>query len=288
VEIAFATSREAENVKTDLKDLVTPGDVITTDHGYMSGHGTYLENETLYASIAGVVERVNRLISVRPIRSRFVGEIGDVVVGRVTEVQQRRWKVNTNSRLDSVLLLSSVNLPGGELRRKTEEDELAMRRYLQEGDLVSAEVQNVYTEGSLSLHTRSLKYGKLSQGTLVEVPASLMKRTKTHFHNLEVGASVILGINGFIWICPPINEDTETGGGFELNKEVVPKADREVISRLRNCILALSQNNMMLFDTSIVYAYEASLKYQIKELLKPDVMREIARESQLRLKMEEC
>ena len=31
------------------------------------------------------------------------------------KVGQKRWKVETFSRLDSVLLLSSVNLPGGEL-----------------------------------------------------------------------------------------------------------------------------------------------------------------------------
>ena len=29
----------------------------------------------------------------------------------------RRWKVDTHSKLDSVLMLSSVNLPGGELVR---------------------------------------------------------------------------------------------------------------------------------------------------------------------------
>ncbi|XP_041428392.1 exosome complex component RRP4-like isoform X2 [Xenopus laevis] len=52
-------------------------------------------------------------------------------------VQQKRWKVETNSRLDSVLLLSAVNLPGGKLRRRSAEDELAMRSYLQEGDLIS-------------------------------------------------------------------------------------------------------------------------------------------------------
>jgi exosome complex component RRP4 len=84
-----------------------------------------------------------------------------VVVGRITEVQQKRWKVDTNSRLDSVLLLSSVNLPGGELRRRSAEDEHMMRQYLQEGDLISAEVQSVFSDGSLSLHTRSLKYGKV-------------------------------------------------------------------------------------------------------------------------------
>lgn len=36
-----------------------------------------------------------------------------------------------------------------------------MRRYLQEGDLISAEVQSIFADGSLSLHTRSLKYGKV-------------------------------------------------------------------------------------------------------------------------------
>ena len=104
--------------------------------------------------------------------------------------------MDTNSRLDSVLLLSSVNLPGGELRRRSAEDELAMRRYLKEGDLVSAEVQQLYGDGSASLHTRSLKYGKLGQGTMVRVSPSLVKRRKTHFHRLPCGVSAILGNNG--------------------------------------------------------------------------------------------
>lgn len=67
------------------------------------------------ASVAGILEKVNKLITIRPLKARYQGEIGDVIVGRITEVQQSRWKVDTNSKLDSVLLLSSVNLPGGEL-----------------------------------------------------------------------------------------------------------------------------------------------------------------------------
>lgn len=44
--------------------------------GYLRGHGTYVEEGTdggppkLLACVAGVVERVNKLISVRPIKSR--------------------------------------------------------------------------------------------------------------------------------------------------------------------------------------------------------------------------
>ena len=65
-------------------------------------------------------------------------ESGVIQGGRFTP--RPPGQVDTNSRLDSVLALSSVNLPGGELRRRSAEDELSMRRYLQEGDIISAEV----------------------------------------------------------------------------------------------------------------------------------------------------
>uniref|UniRef100_A0A8C4UL12 Exosome component 2 n=1 Tax=Falco tinnunculus TaxID=100819 RepID=A0A8C4UL12_FALTI len=195
-------------------------------------------------------------------RRRGACQQAGVRQGAEGPVQQKRWKVETNSRLDSVLLLSSVNLPGGELRRRSAEDELAMRDYLQEGDLISAEVQSVFSDGAVSLHTRSLKYGKLAQGVLVQVSPSLVKRQKTHFHDLPCGASVILGNNGFIWIHPTLEHKDEEAGGFTTNLEPVPLSDREVISRLRNCIVALVNQKLMLFDTSILYCYEASLPHQ--------------------------
>lgn len=46
-------------------------------------------------------------------------------------MQQKRWKVDINSRLFAVLMLSSVNLPRVELRRGSAEEELvlALARY---------------------------------------------------------------------------------------------------------------------------------------------------------------
>ena len=66
-------------------------------------------------------------------RNNFQYKKVSLISGRITEVQQKRWKVDVNGRLDAVLQLSSVNLPGGELRRRSAEDELSMRKYLQEG-----------------------------------------------------------------------------------------------------------------------------------------------------------
>ena len=40
----------------------------------------------MYSTVAGTVERVNKLLTVKPIKARFCGEVGDLVVGRITEV----------------------------------------------------------------------------------------------------------------------------------------------------------------------------------------------------------
>lgn len=250
---------------------------------YFRGHGTYVEDNDIKSSVVGVVKQINKLISVIPMRSKYVGEIGDVVVGRVTEIQKKRWKIDTNSRLDSVLLISSINLPGGELRRRNAEDEKSMRKLLQEEDLLSAEVQNVFVDGSLSLHTRSLKYGKLSQGIFVSVPPSLVKRRKTHFHNLPCGVSIIIGNNGFIWVSPTVNVEVEGQGGFTQNLDPVSKSDREAIVRIKNCIHALSSCYVMIYDTSIMLAYEESLKHEVKELLNQDIMYEVGFNTKQRL-----
>ncbi|XP_045205312.2 exosome complex component RRP4-like [Mercenaria mercenaria] len=286
IRLASACERlKPENVD-ELSNLVTPGDVITSDTGFMRGHGTFMEDGGHHASVAGVVQRVNKLICVKPLKTRYNGEVGDIVVGRILEVGMKRWKVDTHAKLDSVLMLSSVNLPGGELRRRSEEDEKLMRHYLKEGDLISAEVQSVFNDGSLSLHTRSLKYGKLGQGSLYLVSPSLIKRRKTHFHYLPCGATVILGNNGYVWICPTEGEVSEQTGGYEQNLEPVLRSDREVVARLGNCVQALADHKMMLYDTSILYTYEASLKFPIKDIMKPEVKTEIIDLARQRLERE--
>lgn len=219
------------------------------------------------------MERVNKLISVKPFKTRYTGEVGDVIVGRISEVAQKRWRVDTHARMDSVLLLSGVNLPGGELRKRSAVDELLMRDYLIEGDLIVAEVQSEFQDGSLSLHTRNLKYGKLPQGVMVKVSPSLVKRCKTHMHNLHCGATVILGNNGYVWIGPVMHDmDLSLR---DVKRVTIKKSDREVIARLNNCISALANHGVLLYDTSVTFAYEASLKYDVKELLKPDVQIEL-------------
>lgn len=117
---------------------------------------------------------------------------------------------------------------------------------------------------------------QLGQGTLVRVSPAMIKRCKNHFHNLLCGASVILGNNGYVWISPQVSDDHQqpqmrfqtpsskegvASGGQEA--EPVSRETRETIARLRNCVAALAQERVQLFDTTLQYTYDASLKYEV-------------------------
>jgi exosome complex component RRP4 len=172
-------------------------------------------------------------------------------------------------------MLSSINLPGGVQRRKLESDELQMRTYFQEGDLLVAEVQMLMSEGTMSLHTRSLKYGKLRNGTLVIVPSTLVVRLKSHFHSLQCGVDMILGMNGYIWVQAASGVKAEESNSMQEDErgeasasmaiyssknDDISSASRLAIDRVAACIRILAANSVTITDANVNEAYAASME----------------------------
>lgn len=232
-------------------EYVSVGEPLVLGHAdeqqnMLSGHGTFIEQDRILSSVSGFVTRMNKLVSVHAPSQRYFAEVGDIVVGRVEQVAEKRWRVNVNGAKHAVLLLASVNLPGGVQRRRTEQDQLSMRELFKENDLISAEVQKIHhKDHTISLHTRTEKYGKLSNGLLVVVEQRLVKRVQQHFVQLECGVSLILGINGYIWV----------GMGSSDGDDDI----RDKMCRVRNCIVALNRCFMMIFPENIVRAFDESL-----------------------------
>lgn len=286
-----------------LRSLPSATKISTSKLLTYRGHGTYVENDTITSSVAGTLERVNKLISVRPLSTRYVPEVGDLVIGRIVEVAGQRWKVEANARQDAVLMLSSVNLPGGVQRRKVESDSLKMREFLAEGDVSSgfasflsnamnaplqsqtvagitlrqvygsntqllvAEVQAFFSDGAMSLHTRSLKYGKLRNGMLVSLSPRLIRRLKSHFIHLPPpcgtkGVDVILGLNGYVWVSlgsrqgRDLNaEGLESEGVYRNDNDEMSAEDRMAITDVANVIMMLATHDVPLSDTLISEGY---------------------------------
>lgn len=111
----------------------------------------------------------------------------------------------------------------------------------------------MFADGAVSLHTRSLKHGKVGQGVLVHVsPECLVKRHKTHCHNLLCGALVFLDNNSFIWIYPTPEHKDEDAEGYIGSLEPGALSDWKVISWFQNGVVLLVTQRMMP-DSSILY-----------------------------------
>eukprot|EP01133_Synstelium_polycarpum_P007965 gene7965-9359_t len=275
------------------RSLVAPGQTISREGEYLKGHGSFHHAGALVASVCGMVEKVDKLVSVRPFKARFHGEIGDIVVGRITQVGAKRWKVDVNARQDYTLMLTAINLPGGIQRRRTSSDELQMRNLFVENDLVYAEVQSINADGSIAIHTRNQRYGKLQNGHLMRVPPALIKRSKQHFHALDCGVDVILGVNGYIWLADSEQQRKQTAFIQKHEKEhydqllILPaelkevgKEARERIARVKNCLHILHSSFMLIHQRSIMELYRLSEKMTLppKDMLHPNKIKQMYEE----------
>lgn len=272
--------------KANSDASVTVADTIPVnyDDAFLKGHGTIDLNGELVATVCGVVERVNKLVYVRALRARYKPEVGDIVVGRVVEVAQKRWRLEINFCQDAVLMLSSMNMPDGIQRRRTALDELNMRSIFEENDVVLAEVRNFQHDGSLQLQARSQKYGKLEKGQLLIIDPYLVKKSKQHLHHLEqFGIDLILGRNGFIWIgehveardsmvADQVNSSEQSTVVEERDQAYTPLEMRLNICRIANAVRVLSTLGFNVDADLIMETVElsSSLKIDIHDMLGPE------------------
>ncbi|KAL3315640.1 Exosome complex component RRP4 [Cichlidogyrus casuarinus] len=314
---------QSKKHKQNNSQVILPGEVIfTSGSSLITGHGTYktasnlneptnaelmdteefnnqvaktLCESSMHASLAGRIRTVNKLVYVEPLKARYSGNVGDTIVGRIVGVEQRRWLVDVNSYQHGILQLANVKLPGGELRRKSEDDERAMRSFMKEGDLIVAEVHDVYRDGSLQLHMPGVRTGRLGEGCFASVAPSSIKKQKLHRHQLNVpkgcgsnsncsddliphvSVGLILGCNGYVWIGPARGMALGTGTGaslLSLDSESMSKSDlfNEYLSiaRVRNCVLALASSGVPVWELSVLASCEASWIEEKHLLSEPD------------------
>ncbi|KAI0521967.1 hypothetical protein F5B22DRAFT_594875 [Xylaria bambusicola] len=295
VDIEGDVSMKVTSTRSRQSDaIVTPGEIITEDPQWMRGHGTYTTTEppAIVSSVAGTLAKTNKLLSVRPLRARYTPEIGDLVVGRIVEVQSRRWRVDVGAALLAQLPLSAINLPGGIQRRRTETDELQIRTFFSEGELLVAEVQQLYGDGGAVLHTRSLKYGKLRNGLFMAVSGTgggggvVRARRQAFAMDINVGGGaatddaekvdIILGVNGYIWISKHIEGEgpaAETSGPaitrveesvglnvYSSQNDEIPVATMREIARVKGVIEALVEHGLRVDEEMVVRGYQEAVE----------------------------
>lgn len=192
----------------------------------------------------------------------------------MVEVTNNRWKLDVNGRQNASLQIGAVSLHGGVHRRRTVDDALQMRSYFVENDLLVADVQSIYQDGSVVLHVPK-SYHKLTDGVFTSVPPSLVRRLKTHFCSLPCGVDAILGNNGYIWLTQSLTEDEIELRDMEdstWTPKPIQKDIRLHIARVKNAIAILAHYYLPVHPDTIMHIFNNSLEYSVADLLKNDIM----------------
>ncbi|KAF3357985.1 hypothetical protein VdG1_05650 [Verticillium dahliae VDG1] len=207
-------------------DIVTPGEVITDDPQWMRGHGTYVSaaDGSIVSSVAGTITRTNKLLSVRPLRARYTPEIGDLVVGRIVEVQPKRWRVDVGASQLATLQISAINLPGGILRKRTDTDELQIRSFFAEGDLLVTLGVNGYIW--------------------------ISKLVKADGESAAAAGEVV-GLNRM--------EDTVSANVYSSQNDRIDTETMREISRIRSVIMALVENGLRVDEDTVSTGYQIAV-----------------------------
>ncbi|CAL4187731.1 unnamed protein product, partial [Meganyctiphanes norvegica] len=249
--------------------LVTPGEVISEDTSFMRNPSTFDMTLILATAVGDLFLRLNCYISIDPVALSFVVQL---TVAHGLEVRPQCWRAEVISHLRNFISKTKN-------RRKGLEDERCMRGLLQEGDLVCVEVQKITDDGLLRLAARSSKFGKLMKHEVKVIHKILIVVNRGHIQYRVCGGKLIIGIVAYVFLLKlRTPEQRERMFLWESINKKVQLDIRKTIGRLYNCIRLLSHHSIMISPTSVMAAYDQSVEsdLEIKDLLRPDVMQDIA------------
>ncbi|KAL8456031.1 hypothetical protein Emag_000160 [Eimeria magna] len=200
--------RSSSSSSSSSSRLVLPGDPLPFGESYLLGLNTHVENGVVRSSVCGVLQTVNRLVYVRPLRSRYEANVGDVVVGRVAEISNGKSKYcGLLDRLRGSWSAPRFAMRFEGSRRRWFIDVRAARLAVLSLGAVSLEVQrrrlDADADGQILLHTRSARYGKQLNGLGLKVPPQLL----------------ILGVNGYLWVSLPAEVSAAESMSFSQQQQ---------------------------------------------------------------------
>ncbi len=188
------------------KQLVTPGDLLA-DGEYVGGDNTFQEENKVYAARIGLASVRGKRVYVVALKGCYMPQIGDLVVGKVIEVEMSGWSVDIGSPYTAMLFVSeALNKPFNPRR-----DELT--KYFTVGDVVLAKVISLDRTRNPILTVRGSGLGKMTRGYVINIASAKIPRLigrKGSMINMlkrETGCSIIVGQNGRIIVSGRKTED---------------------------------------------------------------------------------
>jgi len=195
---SFEGSPEAEVADTRKKErkVVLPGEILASGTNFLPGENTIRKGNDIISLRYGLEETSDRLVKVIPLSGAYIPRRGNIIIGKVTDINMNGWVIDINSPYSSYL-------PARDAGRYVDKSELS--QYLNFQDMLVAEVFSVSPrEASLTLRKPGL--GLLNEGIIVSISPSKVPRiigregSMINLIKQETNCNIKVGQNGLIWI----------------------------------------------------------------------------------------
>ena len=178
------------------REVVVPGDLLD-DSGLRPGNGTYVLDGRIYASRLGVKNVFSGMVSIIPLRGRYIPAPGDMVLGMIADIGPSNWLVDINSPYPAPLHVNEVPW-------KVEFGDTS--RFLKIGDMIMAKILMVDESMKIQVTMNDSGLRKLEGGQIVEIAHSKVSRVIGKSGSMiqmiknMTDCRIFVGQNGRIWV----------------------------------------------------------------------------------------
>ncbi|MBM3200121.1 RNA-binding protein [Candidatus Woesearchaeota archaeon] len=190
---------EKLNIKD--KDLAVPGEELAEGMEYLPSSGTYREGNKIIAAQLGIISLNGNVIKIIPLSGRYIPRVGDVVIGRVTNVGFNNWFVDIGYAYEAVLPLKEASSEYIDVERGG-----SLSKYYDFGDYIMCGISKVSRSMATDVSMRGPGLKKLKGGKIIRIAPSKVPRLigkQGSMINLikdKTGCRISVGQNGWVWI----------------------------------------------------------------------------------------
>ncbi|MDD2655015.1 MAG: exosome complex RNA-binding protein Rrp4 [Candidatus Nanoarchaeia archaeon] len=215
------------------KEIVVPGQVLAKGMDFIPSSATFRDGEDIVASRIGLAQVKGRVIQVIPLTGPYMPEVGDVVIGRIVDMNYNGWEIDIGHHIKPFLTVNDV-VP----KFKQRSSNFDMARIFNIGDIIRVTIIKA-AKNDIKLGTRDRTFGRLNNGILVKIPSVKVPRVigkKGSMISLLKdfsGCRIFVGKNGWIWISGDSDKELMIEKAVKLiDKEAHKSGLTEKIQRL--------------------------------------------------------
>lgn len=198
----------------DVREIVVPGEILSEDSNFIPGRGAIRQGNKIVSIYIGLKNTSGKFINVVPLRGKYRPEIGDKVIGKITDVSSVKWRVDINAR-DTAILKPRDAMDTYDKRsqrggrgggRSSREEEARTMKKFGLGDMLIAKIVAVDRVSDPTLTTVGESLGKIKEGTIISVDVPKIPRIigkKGSMIKLlkdMTTCRLFIGKNGRVWI----------------------------------------------------------------------------------------